>query len=94
MATTSDTCLESIQQRVHPASIRYREDGGQIVTFIVRRALSCGAYGYPLAEAADVSIRAVRQELGEVAFELTVSWVLWDPAAYDEWKSVLDRPSS
>lgn len=52
-------------------------------------AISTGAYGYPLDEAAAVAIRAVRDALTTVAL---ARFVLFDDAAYDAfsraWKEV------
>lgn len=53
-------------------------------------AISCGAYGYPLGEAARVSLAAVRAELDHYGGVDTVRWVMFDPAALDVWLAELD----
>ncbi len=54
-------------------------------------AVSCGVYGYPLVEAADVSIRAVASFLREHDLPERVFWVLFDAAAYDAYEAALRR---
>jgi len=51
-------------------------------------AISCGVYGYPLPEAARVSLAAVRAFLAFQSFPELVRWVLFDPAAYQAWFTV------
>ncbi len=53
-------------------------------------AVSCGVYGYPLEEAARVSIAAVRRHLSEHEFPHLVRWVMFDDRAYDAWRAALD----
>lgn len=48
-------------------------------------AISCGAYGYPLAEAARVSLAVVRDFLSDHSTPAMVRWVMFDPAAYEVW---------
>lgn len=48
-------------------------------------AISCGAYGYPLAEAARVSLTTVRDELEAHSSPGLVHWVMFDQAAYQAW---------
>lgn len=57
-------------------------------------AISCGVYGYPLAEAAEVSIFTVRTELKALASPSLVRWVMFDSAVYDVWIGVLGSVSS
>lgn len=52
-------------------------------------AISCGVYGYPLAEAAHVSIQAVRVNLAVHELPRQVRWVMFDEAAYAAWTEVL-----
>ena len=54
-------------------------------------AISCGAYGYPLAEAARVSLATVREYLLAHSKPALVRWVMFDPAAYEAW--VASAPS-
>jgi O-acetyl-ADP-ribose deacetylase (regulator of RNase III) len=49
-------------------------------------AISCGVYGYPLVEAARVSVGAVEQALPEFVSIRLVRWVLFDEAAYMAWQ--------
>ena len=48
-------------------------------------AISCGVYGYPLAEAARVSLATVRDYLSTHSTPDLVRWVMFDPAAYEAW---------
>jgi len=48
-------------------------------------AISCGVYGYPLPEAARVSLTAVREFLACHSIPEIVRWVLFDPSAYQAW---------
>ena len=48
-------------------------------------AISCGVYGYPLAEAARVSLATVRDYLCVHSTPALVRWVMFDPAAYEAW---------
>ncbi len=48
-------------------------------------AISCGAYGYPVAEAARISITTVRECLAAHSKPLLVRWMMFDPAAYKAW---------
>ena len=54
-------------------------------------AISCGVYGYPLAEAARVSLATVRDHLLAHSTPALVRWVMFDPAAYAAW--VASAPS-
>lgn len=49
-------------------------------------AISCGVYGYPVFEAARVSLEAVRSDLEQHGSPSLVRWVMFDPVAYDAWK--------
>ena len=48
-------------------------------------AISCGVFGYPLADAARVSLTTVCQSLASHAKPELVRWVMFDPAAYEVW---------
>lgn len=50
-------------------------------------AISCGAYGYPLEEAARVSLATVRNELREHRDPTMIRWVLFDERSYRAWMS-------
>ncbi len=57
-------------------------------------AISCGVYGYPLEEAARVSVATVR-ELADAnpPFDL-IRWVMFDKAADSAWRTALGWPGS
>lgn len=61
-----------------------REHGCKTIAF---PAISCGAYGYPLDQAARVSLEAVRQESAQHNEPILVRWVMFDAAAYQAWKT-------
>ncbi|UCG17482.1 MAG: O-acetyl-ADP-ribose deacetylase [Phycisphaerales bacterium] len=52
-------------------------------------AISCGAYGYPPEQAADVSISAVAAVLGRTEIPERVRWVLLDPRAFEAYDARL-----
>ena len=52
-------------------------------------AISCGVYGYPLEEAARVSIEAVRADQTSFDTPQLVRWVMFDEAAYGVWMKVI-----
>ena len=52
-------------------------------------AVSCGVYGYPLDEAADISIRAVAAFLRGAEIPKRVRWVLLDPRAFEAYEASL-----
>lgn len=62
------------------------QHGCEVVAF---PAISCGAYGYPLSEAARVSVAAVRTWLQSHERPRLVRWVLFDERAYEAWQEVL-----
>jgi O-acetyl-ADP-ribose deacetylase len=47
-------------------------------------AISCGVYGYPLEEAAPISIRTCRDHAGALA---EIRFVLFGDAAYQAWRA-------
>ncbi len=53
-------------------------------------AISCGVYGYPLGEAAGVSLTTVREELQQHGKPGLVRWVMFDQAAYGAWVDAYD----
>ncbi|MCO6438216.1 MAG: O-acetyl-ADP-ribose deacetylase [Phycisphaerae bacterium] len=59
-----------------------REYGCATVAF---PAISCGVYGYPMAEAAKVSLRAVLDDQAQFDSPKLVRWVMFDDPAYDAW---------
>jgi O-acetyl-ADP-ribose deacetylase (regulator of RNase III) len=61
------------------------------LTSISFPSISTGAYGYPLAEAARVAIKAVASFLrGEVTSIKEVVFVLFDPRTYEAYASALE----
>ncbi|MFQ5494325.1 MAG: O-acetyl-ADP-ribose deacetylase [Phycisphaerae bacterium] len=48
-------------------------------------AISCGVYGYPLDQAARVSLSSVADLLATSEAPPLVRWVMFDAAAYDAW---------
>jgi O-acetyl-ADP-ribose deacetylase (regulator of RNase III) len=48
-------------------------------------AISCGVYGYPLDQAARVSLDATCKFLKSGDLPALVRWVMFDEAAYDAW---------
>ena len=53
-------------------------------------AISCGVYGYPLLEAARVSLKTVQDELDAHAIPRLVRWVMFDEAVYNAWQETRD----
>lgn len=64
------------------------ESGCQSMAF---PALSAGAYGYPMAEAARVALRTVIEFLNERGKPSLVRFVLFDRPAYQTFASVLEE---
>lgn len=54
-------------------------------------AISCGVYGYPLSEAARVSLQAVAEDLSTQHSPEQVKWVMFDEAAYEAWIDALQQ---
>lgn len=63
-----------------------RQHGCRILAF---PAISCGIYGYPLADAARVSLHAVQEELSQHELPHLVRWVMFDEAAFWAWNELL-----
>ena len=59
-----------------------REEGILSVTF---PSISTGAYGYPVAEAAEVALRTVREEVAEHGQPSLTRFVLFDEATLNEY---------
>lgn len=57
----------------------------QDVQTIAFPAISCGVYGYPLDDAALVSLTAVADELRRHAVPRLVRWVMFDAGAFAAW---------
>ena len=54
-------------------------------------AISCGVYGYPLAEAADIAVREVAAFLGNHDQIEQVVFVLFDQRAYDAYQAAYQQ---
>jgi len=52
-------------------------------------AISCGVYGYPLVEAARVSLEAVEAFLETHELPAVVRWVMFDGATHNAWIAAL-----
>lgn len=63
-----------------------RQHSCRIVAF---PAISCGIYGYPLADAARVSLQAVQKDLSQHDLPHLVRWVMFDEAAFSAWNELL-----
>ena len=51
-------------------------------------AISCGVYGYPLAEAARVALRIVVDDLACNVAPQRVRWVMFGADTYNAWEQV------
>ena len=65
-----------------------RQHGCRTVAF---PAISCGAYGYPLNLAAEVSLHTVWDFLQTHGTPELVRWVMFDAAAYEAWCVAWER---
>lgn len=54
-------------------------------------AISCGVYGYPLHEAADVALAALGQACVGEGAPAEVHFVLFDDAAMRAWEAAAER---
>jgi O-acetyl-ADP-ribose deacetylase (regulator of RNase III) len=57
-------------------------------------AISCGVYGYPVRDAAYVSLTAVREVMARRDDPRFVRWVLFDESAYQAWRDVVNTESA
>lgn len=62
-----------------------REHGCESIAF---PAISCGAYGYPIQAAAEVSLTTVREDLKAHREPGLVRWVMFDEATYRTWTDI------
>ncbi|HTG46398.1 MAG TPA: O-acetyl-ADP-ribose deacetylase [Actinomycetota bacterium] len=75
----------SLLARCHTSSLRVADElGARVVAF---PAISTGVYGYPVAEAAEVAIGAVRGADTRVE---EVRFVLFGPSAFSAFRRALD----
>ena len=54
-------------------------------------AISCGAYGYPIDEAAQIALKTTREFLASEENINKVIFVLWDEDVYEAFASTLNR---
>ncbi|MGB9475477.1 MAG: macro domain-containing protein, partial [Candidatus Udaeobacter sp.] len=52
-------------------------------------AVSCGAYGYPISEAAQIALKTVRDFLATDDGIDKITFVLWDEDIYDAYRQLL-----
>jgi O-acetyl-ADP-ribose deacetylase (regulator of RNase III) len=76
-----------VLRRAHEASLRLAEQHG--LASIAFPALSCGIFGYPLAEAAGVAVQACRDWPGEIR---DIRFVLYGQSPYQAWIDAARRP--
>jgi O-acetyl-ADP-ribose deacetylase len=62
------------------------ENGIKTIAF---PAISCGAYGYPIPEAAQIALKTTREFLTNTDKLDKVIFVLWDADAYDTYRGLL-----
>jgi O-acetyl-ADP-ribose deacetylase len=54
-------------------------------------AISCGAYGYPLQEAAQIALKTVREFLATTDQVDKVIFVVWDEHVYEAYREALQK---
>jgi O-acetyl-ADP-ribose deacetylase len=52
-------------------------------------AISCGAYGYPIKEAAHIALKTTREFLAATDEIRNVIFVVWDEDVYDAYRQIL-----
>jgi O-acetyl-ADP-ribose deacetylase (regulator of RNase III) len=62
------------------------ENGIKTIAF---PAISCGAYGYPIPDAAQVALKATRDFLAADDSINTVTFVLWGEDIYEAYRQLL-----
>jgi len=72
----------------HREALRLADDAG--ATSIAFPAISTGAFGYPIDEAAPVAVRAVRDALSDLASIELVRFVLFGEADLEAFQRALD----
>ncbi len=68
-----------------------RENACETVAF---PAISCGVYGYPLSDAAGVSLKAAAEDLRDHEKPRRICWVLFDESARTAYARALERLSA
>jgi O-acetyl-ADP-ribose deacetylase (regulator of RNase III) len=64
--------------------------GNEIKT-IAFPAISCGAYGYPIEQAAQIALQTTREFLADNGDLAKVIFALWDEDVYEAFASTLNR---
>ena len=64
------------------------ENGIKTIAF---PAISCGAYGYPIPEAAQMAVKTTREFLGNTNKIEKVIFVLWGEDIYQAWRKVCEN---
>lgn len=52
-------------------------------------AISCGAYGYPLDDAAEIAVRTVRNEIGRREMAIEATFVLFSDEIHEVFSRAL-----
>jgi O-acetyl-ADP-ribose deacetylase (regulator of RNase III) len=64
------------------------ENGIKTIAF---PAISCGAYGYPIPDAAQIALKTVRDFLATTDRIDKITFVLWGEDVYDAWHQVSEK---
>jgi O-acetyl-ADP-ribose deacetylase (regulator of RNase III) len=64
------------------------ENGIETIAF---PAISCGAYGYPIVEAAEIAVKTTRDFLATEERIDKIIFVLWGEDVYDAWRQALEK---
>jgi O-acetyl-ADP-ribose deacetylase (regulator of RNase III) len=54
-------------------------------------AVSCGAYGYPIQEAAEIALKTTREFLAKTDKIEKVIFVLWGEDVYEAWRKACEK---
>jgi len=64
------------------------ENGIETIAF---PAISCGAYGYPIVEAAEIAVKTTQDFLATEERIDKVIFVLWSEDVHDAWRQALEK---
>jgi O-acetyl-ADP-ribose deacetylase (regulator of RNase III) len=70
-------------------SLRLAAENG--IKTIAFPAISCGAYGYPIPDAAEIAVKTTRDFLATEERIDKVIFVLWGEDVYDAWRQALEK---
>jgi O-acetyl-ADP-ribose deacetylase (regulator of RNase III) len=73
----------------HWNSLRLAVENG--IETIAFPAISCGAYGYPIVEAAEIAVKTTRDFLATEERIDKIIFVLWGEDVYDAWRQALEK---